>query len=131
MMTSHNRVVTVNRIALIEKLKANLEKHKKDYEEAVIGYKEKLKYDLEQALDLVTLCQNPSDLRRLKPVRFEFPVSYETNYIDAIEMLEWSVEETIQLDQSSFKQYVQDEWSWTQSFSAVNSTYKAFAARAE
>ncbi|MNK09880.1 hypothetical protein D3C87_278640 [compost metagenome] len=123
---AHSRTITVNRLKLIEQLKNNLVTHIKDHEEAVVGYQVKLVADLEKAL-LVAKSLHSSKLAEVKPVRFDFPRSYEKEYIDAIAMLEWSVGENIELDQTTFKQYVQNEWAWSQSFELTNTMYKAAA----
>jgi hypothetical protein len=52
-----------------------------------------------------------------------FPVNYADQYIEAIDMLKFSVDENIQIDQQTFQSYVKNEWTWTQHFKALNSTY--------
>lgn len=129
MMHGRDKTVTVNRLALIQKLKANLEAHKVDYAEAVIGYRLKLQVDLSKKLDEVTTATSAEALF-IKPVAFNPPQSYESQYIDAIEMLEWSVQENIELDHSTFKAYVQNQWQWSGGFDSVTTMYKSFAAGA-
>jgi hypothetical protein len=125
MMHANNRSVTVDRLKLIEQLKANLIQHTKDYAEATIGYRIKLKQDLENALEFFD--EKPYNVIAKLSVPSNPPKSYEKEYIDAIAMLEWSVSETIDLDQSLFKNYVQNEWAWSGQFDIMNTTYKAFA----
>jgi len=129
MMHGRDKTVTVNRVKLIEKLKENLEAHKKDYAEAVVGYRLKLIADLTGKLVQV---KNLSDKEALeaKPVSFNPPQSYESQYVDAIEMLEWSVQENIELDHATFKAYVQNQWQWSGGFDSVTTMYKSFAAGA-
>lgn len=129
MMTSRERSITVDRIKLIEQLKLNLAFHKADYAEAVVGYKIKLVADLEDKLSAVKMLSEERVLD-IKAVPFNPPHSYEKEYLDAIEMLEWSTDASITLDQATFKQYVQDEWNWKQSFDVMNTTYKSFAVGA-
>ena len=123
------RQVTVDRIQLIEKLKANLVQHKADYEEAVIGYKIKLRADLENKLTHVKVASN-EEVLEIKPVPFNPPRSYAKEYEDAITLLEWQVGDTVILDQTAFKQFVQNEWAWSSGFDVLNTTYKSFAASA-
>lgn len=126
-MHSHQRSVTVDRLKLIEQLKVNLAKHKIDYAEAVIGYRMKLMDDLALKLGEVQAC-SAAEALKVRAVQFIAPVSYEKDYVDAIAMLEWSVSDTIELDQTLFKQYVQNEWGWSQNFEVASSMYKTFAA---
>jgi hypothetical protein len=122
------RSVTVDRLKLIEKLKSNLEIHIKDYEEAKIGYKIKLKQDLEDALEFFD--ERPYEQLPKLIVQNNPPRSYEKEYLDAITLLEWQVGDTVELDQTTFKQFVQNEWAWSGGFEAMNTTYKSFAASA-
>lgn len=128
MMTARQRSVTVDRLLLIEKLKVNLEIHRKDYIESVAGYRIKLKRDLENALAGFDK-KSDREIQKMT-IQFGFPTSYEKEYLDAIAMLEWSISETVELDQELFKQYVQNEWGWSQAFSIMNSTYKSFVTSA-
>lgn len=56
------------------------------------------------------------------------PVSYEENYDRVIAMLEWSTDETIDLDQNEFEQYVRDNWLWKQAFNITASLYNSKVA---
>jgi hypothetical protein len=129
MHAGNNRTVTVNRLKLIEQLKLNLYQHRQDFEEAVIGYKIKLISDLEFKLASVKSL-TPKKLQDLEAVKFAFPPNFEREYVDAITMLDWSVSDTVELDQTSFKQYVQNEWSWSRGFDVTNNLYKSIAASA-
>lgn len=121
-----NRTITVDRSLLIGQLKENLKIHKKDYAEAVVGYKIKLLEDLQNKIDQVNAASD-EDTLKISAVQFSPPRSYEKEYADAITMLEWQVGETTELDQISFKQFVQNEWAWSQSFDTMNTMYKASA----
>ena len=129
MHAGNQKTISVNRVKLILKLKENRVQHKADYEEAVIGYRIKLKADLLDALSLLEDSNTDERLRRIN-VQFSFPSNYDKEYENAIAMLEWSVSENIDLDQSTFQQYIQNEWSWSRAFEVMNTTYKSFAAGA-
>ena len=51
------------------------------------------------------------------------PTSQEDSYNTAIAMLNMSVEDEISLTLQEFKQYVMDEWNWSQSFKSITSNY--------
>jgi len=55
MISANQRSVNVNRLQLLECLKKNLEIHKKDYQEALVGYKIKLEADLAGALKRLSM----------------------------------------------------------------------------
>lgn len=129
MMHGREKTVTVNRLKLIEKLKENLEAHKKDYVEAVVGYRLKLISDTERMLSVLKNINDEGALT-LNPVKFNPPQSYESQYVDSIEMLEWSVQENIELDHATFKAYVQNQWTWSSGFDTTAMLYKSFAAGA-
>jgi len=129
MMTMQERSITVDRKDLIRKLEQNLEQHRKDYAEAVIGYRVKLITDLEHKLAQIKSMTDEGALTA-RPVEFKPPVSYEAHYLDAIEFLSWAKGDTIVIDSTLFKQYVQNEWAWKQQFDVSNSVYKTFAASA-
>jgi DNA polymerase III delta prime subunit len=128
MMTSRERSVSVDRVKLIAKLKENLEIHLKDYAEAKTGYRIKLKQDLENALANFDGSSH-NELTKIS-VQNVPPRSYEKEYEEAIQMLEWSEDDKITLDNTLFKQYVQNEWTWTGQFDVMATTYKSFAAGA-
>lgn len=104
---------------LLAQLKVNKDKHVKEFNEAMIGYREALKKELH---DKFLLASSNVDVKHnIDTVR---PTSYETFYDEAIAMMEWTIEKEVELDRNEFKQYVQDEWSWKNSFAITASLYK-------
>ena len=122
MMNIRQRSVNVSRVELLEKLKQNLEAHRKEYEEALVEYHTRLQEDLKLALKKVG---RVVDIEELKSFRFSvaFPQNHEKDYEEVIEMLEMSVDEHINLDSESFKAYIKNEWSWASSFNASKMAY--------
>jgi hypothetical protein len=127
MMHSGRHSVNVSRVALLEKLRENLEIHKKDYIEACEGYKIKLLQDLASAGALIK-ATDPLKLHTVRAVVFSAPVNHEKEYQEIIDMMEHSVDETINLDSSDFKSYFKNEWTWSGAVNSTNSLYKSFAA---
>ncbi len=127
-MTLGHRVVNVDKYELLEKLKENLEIHKKDYLEAVEGYKIKLLEDLTAAKAAVEGLQ-AAELKGLQAVTFNFPVSHEADYVEVIDMLEVSTDEEIELDSTSFRAYFKNEWNWSRGFEMTANLYKTFNSR--
>lgn len=120
----HSQSVNVSRLKLLDALRLNLEKHKEDYTQAVINYRIALQVDLTSAL--VQANDPKSRLDKIN-VDFDHPKSYAGQYQQVIDMLEYSVDETINLDSQAFRAYVKDEWAWKSSFELSNSTYSVKA----
>jgi hypothetical protein len=120
----HSQSVNVSRLQLLSALRSNLEKHKRDYAEAVVNYRIALQVDLTAAL--VQANDPKSRLDKIN-VDFDHPKSYANQYQQVIDMLEYSVDETINLDSQAFRAYVKDEWSWKSSFELANSTFSVKA----
>ncbi len=68
-----------------------------------------------------------SDLEKIEKIRSlpPKPVSYADEYTRAIRMLELSVEDIIEIQDSVFDQLVLDEWHWKTSFVASTALYKS------
>ena len=54
------------------------------------------------------------------------PRTYAKEYETAIAMLEWTVDDVIELDSSQFQNFVLDDWSWKKQFSDSNTLYSNF-----
>jgi hypothetical protein len=123
MITLHQRSVNVSRLELLKKLRENLDLHCAEYASAIADYQERLLADLKLAVKKVAKVHDVNDL-----VNFSFSLPYPKNYEDeftqVIEMMEMSVDETIELDSNSFRAYVKNEWSWGQNFRLTNAMYK-------
>ena len=96
---------------LLIKLKTNLKDHKDIFQEATDGYLDSLHNQLSQMLDKV----NKKEV--IEPdITLEKPRSHEKAYEKAIQMLEFTSDTVITLDQSLFDRYVLDEWDWSGRF---------------
>lgn len=144
------REVEVNRAELLETLKVNREKHIKEYNEAVAGYKQQatkrlaeLKakiiasvganfVDIQQKIDAFDPEERLPDsisLTNITSFNLQVPRSYEKSYDVAIKMAEWDVRPTITLKQSQFQCFILDDWDWKDSFVNLSKTYAGAALR--
>lgn len=116
------RRVKLNRDELLKIVRENQIKHVSDYTEAVNDYKLLVLKIANENLDLA----RTGDLDKIKESKNlpNAPHSYEADYTRAIRMLELSVEDVIELDDTIFNQLVLDEWHWKLAFTVSNSTYK-------
>jgi hypothetical protein len=121
----HSQTVNVDRLKLLGVLKENLKKHVSEYATAVVNYRLALQADLIAAL---AKANDPAANIEKLEVDFGYPQSYASQYQQVIDMLEFSVDPTITLDNQAFRAYVKDEWSWKSSFNLSNSTYSAKAS---
>lgn len=103
---------------LLEVLKKNLETHKKDYEEALIGYRES---SIKEMKAMLKQAQNGGEI--VHHVSTVMPISYAESYDTIIGMLEMTVDPSVELSMNEFQQYVEDKWTWKQSFLASTSMY--------
>lgn len=117
------RAVKLNKEELLKIVRANKEKHVKDFAEAVEDYKAAV---LKIAKDNLRLAKS-GDLAKIAEMKSfpNKPASYEDSYARAIRMLELSVEDVITLEEDVFNQLVLDEWSWKRGFMAASALYKA------
>lgn len=122
MMNIRQRSVNVDRNELLTKLKINLDLHRVEYQEALAEYQDRLLADLKLAVKKVNSTQNPIELKDFR-FNIQFPQNHEDDFKDVIEMLEMSVDQTINLDAESFKAYIKNEWSWQHHFQASKMAY--------
>ena len=117
MRLSGNRDIKVKKADLIEKIKKNKENHIKEYDKAVVAYKE----EALRQLGKLTLKVNEGVLN----VKLDLitPVNNEENYDKILEMFEWEVEDEVTLEQDEFKEYVQDEFDFAVTAKFSNTAY--------
>lgn len=116
--------VTVNKSALIEKIKENRAEHKDLYDKAVAIYKERFIREAEKFLT-----ESLEHAKRGEPfgqfVRLPVPEEHTEDFDRALEMLEWSLDEEIALEEHEFANLVQNEWGWARSFMQNTASYTA------
>lgn len=117
------KAIKMDRVKLLDIVRANKETHIKEFKESVDDYKKLV----------LSICERNSEFARtgsleeFKSIRAmpPVPVSYEDSYKRAIRMLELSVEATIDVEEDVFNQLVLDEWSWKRSFTTNSTMYKS------
>lgn len=119
------RKVNINRKELLAKLETNLIQHVENYNEAVKEYKQAALVDIQEkknsvkkSLDelekKVSASKTPVTLAVADNLYFEIkpPVSHEGDYKEIIQLFQWEVNDTVELDSQEFSQYILDNWSW-------------------
>lgn len=115
--------VKVNRLALLETVKRNREKHVTDYEESLAGWKVEQEKALANALKTFRKTHEPLYVPGERSVLLRQPKSHEDDYDRAIRMLELCVEEDLELPMNDFDQWVMDNWQWQNDFSNIKALY--------
>lgn len=112
--------IKMKRLELLDIVRANKEKHIKEYAEAVIDYK---KLVVKVAGENVDIAAKDTVVKNFKhwPTT---PESFEDSYKRAIRMLELSIEDIIEVEEDVFNQLVLDEWSWKRQFVGSTTSYK-------
>ena len=112
-----NRTIKVEKDKLIQQIKENKERHIKEFDVAVIAYKDEA---LRQLTNLTTRVKEGAVDAELDLVT---PVNNAENYDKIVEMFQWEVEKEVELSQNEFNDYVQDETEFAMAAKYSNSFY--------
>lgn len=112
--------VKVKREELLEKVKANRDSHRANFEKAQEIYREEIITELDRMLEDA---KHRRKIRR--SVSLPEPEDHTKDYDRVITMLEMSVDPVIKLDQQTFGMYVMDQWSWSASFASNTLSYNS------
>ena len=114
------KIVRIGKNELVNKLRENREKHHEHVKKAEKGYLKAVKEDLEQLLQIVNDGKIPN-FRSL--YKLQQPINKIEEYDIALQMLDMSTDDIIELTQDDFKKYVLDKWDWTADLIASNTKY--------
>jgi fumarate hydratase class II len=103
MRRTGSRTIKVDKARLIEQIETNKANHIKEYDKAVIAYKEEALKQLNQQVKEVEQGSLKAKLDLITPI------NNAVNYDKIIEMFKWEVENVVELEQNEFNEYVQDE----------------------
>ena len=112
-----SRETKVNKSELILKIKQNKENHVKEYDKAVIAYKEEALKQLNAQIKKVEEGALDAKLDLITPI------NNAESYDKIIEMFEWEVEDQVVLKQDEFNEYVQDETEFAMQAKFSNMMY--------
>lgn len=113
------RTVTVNKGKLIKAMEENRLIHKKEYEEVIKEYKDELQKRLKK-----TMVEIKNKHHNFPHGVFnDEPKNNINDYERVISMLYMSIDNTIELTQDEYNNYVLDNWSWKDRFELSKSTY--------
>ena len=112
------RNVTVDRDDFLVEVIANREAHREVFEEALEGYHNRLKAELERRV------RDLKAGRRIDQyIGLPEPEDHTDDYDRVITMAQMSVDDTLSLSEDEFAMYVMDQWRWKQGFAETTLRY--------
>lgn len=115
------KTVIVKTDELINIVRENRDNHRSLFEEALEGYRKQAEDILKDHIERIRRGK-VSEVRVYMPA----PQDHTKDYDRVIKMLEMTLQAdqfTVELDQSTFSQYVQDDWSWKDEFVSSYNAY--------
>jgi hypothetical protein len=119
-------IIKVGRVHLLDTMRKNREAHAEEFALAEKGYWLKMEEGLAKALKEVRKhgeFVNKDLFRSIPYIPGSRPENHTHDYDVVIKMLEFSVDDVIELDRAKFQAYVMDNWQWSGTVKATNSFY--------
>ena len=110
--------VLVETGALLETVKENLTNHRNKFELAVAGYKIRAIEILNDHIERI-MANAPEKV----VVSLPWPEDHSADYERVIEMLKWSTDTHLELNEHEFATYVLDQWGWQEKFTTTAAMY--------
>lgn len=113
--------VRVNKTALIRKLRENRDQHRGQFEKGLELYRKAVVRELEEQLERAR--------RNETVVRFSAltqPEDHTADYDHAIELLDMSLDDEVELTAEEFARYVRDDWGWKRQFADALRTTRTY-----
>lgn len=110
--------IKVNRVQLLEKVRANRETHRETFLKAQIGFREQVIEYLDKMLK-----DAKKGIQYRLHVGLPEPQDMTKEYDCVVAMLEMSVDDTIEISQQEFSQYALDQWNWKASWATTTANY--------
>lgn len=123
-----DREVKVRRDELLTVLRANRERHVREYNAACVGYREvalrRLEASFQEARDAVNRLKEGQTVSVAGfRISLTVPVNYEKAYDQIIRRMEMSVDAEIVLTASQFACFVMDDWEWKEDWATSIAQY--------
>jgi hypothetical protein len=112
------RTITVNKLLLMATMSTNRDAHRATFEKALEVFRVKAIERFEQSIADVKAGKMPDRFLNLP-----WPEEHTQDYDRALQMLHWHQGDEIELTESEFTQYIQDDWGWRQSFASNTTAY--------
>lgn len=106
-------------IAIIEK---NRDEHRGIFEQALIGYRAFVAQKLEEKIERLKEGKTIEE-----SFRFIVPQDHTDDYNRVIDMLKMDLNEEVELLETQYRCYVDNDWDWVRNFAVTNSGYTTLA----
>ena len=113
-------LIKVKRDELLAKIEVNRTNHRQVFEDGQEVYREQMIKELD-----AMLADAKSGKKIRRAVSMPEPEDHTSDYDRVIRMLQMSIDDAIELDESDFARYVMDQWGWNASFAATTAAYAA------
>ena len=115
------KTVKVEKARLLKALYENKKSHEEDFEITWDGYATRVVSNLEE---LLRAAKNRRVGEQINlHVNLSAPENHSEDYARAIQMLDWELEDTVELEEVEFQSFVQDDWDWTHRVRSSNTMY--------
>jgi len=104
---------------LLKRLRTNRAEHKKQYAEAMRGFRKQVIQKCQERLRQA----KANDSKATDSILLAEPENHLAEYDTVIEMLEMTKDEEMVLDYSQFQRLVRDNWEWKGRFAALYAGY--------
>lgn len=112
--------IKVSKQRLIDSIIENRVKHSNEFSEAHYNWKVKVREAFAKKMQEIEE-DNWEDLNCT--AYLPKPQHHLKDYDLALQMLDFSVDDEIEIEQHEFNQYVMDDWAWKAGFALTNSSY--------
>lgn len=110
--------VKIDKKRLMDRLIENSIIHEREYNKALADYRKAATIELN---NLLAKLENGEKIS--KYLKTEPPTCHLADYSRARQMLEWSLDNEVELTEKEFECFINDNWDWKEHFRAVNSSY--------
>jgi vacuolar-type H+-ATPase subunit H len=117
--------ITMNKETLLKILEENRGKHRTVFEDALEGYAEEAEKTLQAHLNAIRKGRTP-DIR----IILDRPEDHTKDYDRIIGMLKLHLGDTWELDEQSYRMYVDDDWAWKRQWIDTSNQYAAGSVQA-
>lgn len=112
--------VRVDKKQLLATLRQNHEKHKQEFAAAIEGWKAEVIGKLEK---LLAEARDGTCFAHSVSLHVGKPEDHSEDYVRVIKLLEYSLDQELELSTEEFNRFVLDNWQWTQAFKAAAANY--------
>ncbi len=111
--------ITIKKEELIKTIKKNMKIHAREYKELHEIYTKLAISELEKLIKDIKIDSKGKSLY----ISLSEPQSNKDDYKIALEMLDLEVNDNVTISEKEFRQYIKDEWSWSNAFAISKASY--------